>query len=36
VTLAIPEVAIVLEGALAEDTPDHQEDGPVRIGGVPV
>ena len=32
---AKPDVAIILEGALAEDTPDHGEDGPVRLGGGP-
>ena len=32
---ARPDVAIILEGALAEDTPEHGEDGSVRLGGGP-
>jgi putative aminopeptidase FrvX len=33
--LARPDLAIILEGAPAEDTPDQGEDGPVRLGGGP-
>jgi len=32
---ARPDLAVVLECALAEDTPDHGEDGPVRLGAGP-